>query len=219
MLHFAGLPFSLQLILVDSEPRVWDLLAAAGKTSPPADALPAAEAAPADSPHLPSFGFGFFPRQATGELLQGAAQRHDGVHEGSTGVCNCVKSLVKYNKPEMGFICKHSRRLLQFIQGKTTYPACLGENISAYLPPESAHLSTESILHTIPALRACAHPRSLTVRSFEDLTVYVADGQTGLAADVRVYLISQASPRRVQLLQNNCVKYRFTFQVCLLCST
>lgn len=110
--------------------------------------------------------------------------------------------------------------MLQFIHEKTAYPACLGENISAYLPPESAHFSTESILSTIPALCTCAHPRSLTVRSFEDLTVYVADGQTGLAADVRVYLISQASPRPVQLLQNNCFKYRlFTFQVCLLCGT
>lgn len=57
---FAGLPFSLQVILVDSEPRVGHFLAAAGKTSPPADALPAAEAAPADSPHVHSLGFGFF---------------------------------------------------------------------------------------------------------------------------------------------------------------
>lgn len=57
---FAGLPFSLQVILVDSEPRVGHFLAAAGKTSPPADALPAAEAAPAGSPHVPSLGFGVF---------------------------------------------------------------------------------------------------------------------------------------------------------------
>lgn len=83
---FAGLPFPLQLILVDSEPRVRDLRAAAGKTSPAADALPAAEAAPADTPHFPSLGFGF-SRQATGELLQGAAQRHDGIHGSSPAVC------------------------------------------------------------------------------------------------------------------------------------
>lgn len=80
------LPLSLQLILVDSEPRVWHLLAAAGKTSPPADAPPAAEAAPADRPRIPSLGFGLFSGQATGELLQGAAQRHDGIHESSTDV-------------------------------------------------------------------------------------------------------------------------------------
>lgn len=80
---FAGLPFFLQVILVDSEPRVGHFLAAAGKTSPPADAPPAAEAASADAPHVPSLGFGIFSQQATGELLQGATQRHDGIHLGS----------------------------------------------------------------------------------------------------------------------------------------
>lgn len=81
-----ALPFSLQLVLVDSEPGVWHLLAAAGKTSPPADAPPAAEAAPAGRPRLPSLGFGGFSGQATGELLQGAAQRHDGIHGSSADV-------------------------------------------------------------------------------------------------------------------------------------
>lgn len=71
---FAALPFSLQVFLVDSEPRVRPFLAAAaGETSPPADALPAAEAAPADSPHGP-LGLGVLSCQVTGELLQGATQ-------------------------------------------------------------------------------------------------------------------------------------------------
>lgn len=58
--HFAGPPFFLQVLLVDSEPRIRHFLAAAGKTSPPADALPAAEAAPADSHYVPSLAFGVF---------------------------------------------------------------------------------------------------------------------------------------------------------------
>lgn len=56
-------PFSLQLSLVHPEPGVRDLLAATGKASPPTDALPAAEAAPADRLALlgPSLGGGFLP--------------------------------------------------------------------------------------------------------------------------------------------------------------
>lgn len=111
----SSLPLSLQLILVDSEPRVWHLLAAAGKTSPPVDAPPADEAAPADRPRLPSVGFGLFSGQATGELLQGAAQRHDGIHDGSSADVE-VKSLVPHNEPEMIVIGKHSRRPLQLTQ-------------------------------------------------------------------------------------------------------
>lgn len=76
------LPFSLQFILVQSEPGVWDLLAAAGKASPPADALPAGEAVPAARLAAlgPSLGGGFLPRHTGGELLQRSSQRHYGIH-------------------------------------------------------------------------------------------------------------------------------------------
>lgn len=58
-----SLPFSLQFILVHSEPGVRDFLAAAGKASPPTDALPAGEAVSADrlAPLDPSLGGGIFP--------------------------------------------------------------------------------------------------------------------------------------------------------------
>lgn len=78
----SSLPFSLQFSLVRSEPRVGDFLGGAGKASPPADALPAGEAAPADrlAPLGHPLGAGAFPRHAAGELLQGSAQRHEGIH-------------------------------------------------------------------------------------------------------------------------------------------
>lgn len=68
-----SLPFSLQFILVQSEPRVRDFLAVAGKASPPADALPAGEAVSADglAPLFRPLGGGAFTRHAAGELLQG----------------------------------------------------------------------------------------------------------------------------------------------------
>ena len=70
------LPFSLQLILVQSEPGVRHLLAAAGKASPPAEALPAGEAAPADRLAAlgPSLGGRLLPRHTGGELLQRSSQ-------------------------------------------------------------------------------------------------------------------------------------------------
>lgn len=73
-----SVPFLLQLILVHSEPGVWDFLVAAGEASPPADALPASETAPAD--RLAPLGGGFVARHAAGELLQRSTQRHEGLH-------------------------------------------------------------------------------------------------------------------------------------------
>lgn len=69
----ATLPFPLQFILVHSEPGVRDFLAAAREASPPADAMPAGEAASADRLALlgPSLGGGVFPRHIAGELFQG----------------------------------------------------------------------------------------------------------------------------------------------------
>lgn len=76
------LPLSFQLSLVGPEPRVRHLLAATGEASPPADALPAGEAAPADglAPLGASLGLRVPPGHAAGELLQGTTQRHDGIH-------------------------------------------------------------------------------------------------------------------------------------------
>lgn len=75
------LPLSFQLSLVGPEPRVRHLLAATGEASPPADALPTGEAAPADGLALgASLGLRVPPGHAAGELLQGTTQRHDGIH-------------------------------------------------------------------------------------------------------------------------------------------
>lgn len=83
-----SLPFSLQFSLVHPEPGVRDFLAGAGKASPPANAPPASEAAPADrlAPLVHSLGAGgsggggAFTRHTAGELLQGGTQRHEGIH-------------------------------------------------------------------------------------------------------------------------------------------
>lgn len=55
--------FFLEFSLVRPEPRVWDFLRVAGKASPPADALPAAEAASPDrlAPFGPPLGGAAFP--------------------------------------------------------------------------------------------------------------------------------------------------------------
>lgn len=75
------LPLSFQLSLVGPEPWVRHLLAATGEASPPADALPAGEAAPADGLALgASLGLRVPPGHAAGELLQGTTQWHDGIH-------------------------------------------------------------------------------------------------------------------------------------------
>lgn len=78
----SDLPLSLQVVLVQSEPGVGDLLVAGGEASPPADALPAGEAASADglAALCPPLGGRARPRHTAGELLQRGAQRHDGVH-------------------------------------------------------------------------------------------------------------------------------------------
>lgn len=76
------LPFSLEFILINSEPGVRDFLAVARKTSPPSNAPPAGEAGPADrlAPLRSSF-IGPVPSRHTAcELLQRGAQRHDGIH-------------------------------------------------------------------------------------------------------------------------------------------
>lgn len=84
----ATLPFSLQFILVQSEPRVRHFLGVAGKASPPADALPAGEAVSADglAPLFHPLGGGAFPRHAAGELLQGRTEWHEGIHSESLAV-------------------------------------------------------------------------------------------------------------------------------------
>lgn len=75
-------PLLLQFLLVHPEPGVWDLLTAAGKASPPADALSSSEAEPGHglAPLAASCFGGFFPRYTAGELLQRSAQRHEGIH-------------------------------------------------------------------------------------------------------------------------------------------
>lgn len=81
-LGLLSFPLSFQLGLVGPEPRVRHLLAATGEASPPADALPAGEAAPADglAPLGASLGLRVPPGHAAGELLQGTTQRHDRIH-------------------------------------------------------------------------------------------------------------------------------------------
>lgn len=91
-------PLSLQVILVHPEPGVWDLLAAAGKASPPADALPAGEAVSADrlAPLVPSLGRGVFLGHTAGEMLQGSTQRHEGIHFKSCLVLMSVVNQVAF---------------------------------------------------------------------------------------------------------------------------
>lgn len=91
-----SLPFSLQFSLVHPEPGVRDFLAGTGKASPPANAPPASEAAPADrlAPLVHSLGGGggggAFTRHTAGELLQGGTQRHEGIHVKSCLVAGVV---------------------------------------------------------------------------------------------------------------------------------
>lgn len=91
-----SLPLSLQFGLVQPEPGVRDLLAGAGKASPPANAPPASEAAPPDRLALLVHslgGGGAFTRHTAGELLQGGTQRHEGIHVRSRlGAGGVVKS-------------------------------------------------------------------------------------------------------------------------------
>lgn len=91
-------------------------------------------------------------------------------------------------------------------------PACLDENISAYL---LSHCSAESILHTVPVhLCSPAIPHWLFFWGFN---VCAADGQTGLAADVRVNLINRASPRQhVQLLFIDCLHLEYCYDAALI---
>lgn len=117
--------------------------------------------------------------------------------------------------------CKSRGRRLFFIRFVPRLSSMCerGWNVwnKAYLV--SAHTSAESMLSTITGLDL----RSFTLCPYEDLTLYLADGQTGLSEDVRVYLINRAAPRqRAQLLvyhENSRSKYRlFTRQICPRCS-
>lgn len=74
--------------------------------------------------------------------------------------------------------------------------SCMCERKQEFLPVNST-----AALEAIPGLSTWAHQQSLPGCTYWDLTVYLADGQTGLAEDVRVDLINRAAPRqRVQLL-------------------
>lgn len=78
--HQAALPLSLHFSLVRSQPvRVWSFLAAAGQTSPPADAPPAREAAPAAFGRFRG-GAALSRRAGAGELLEGGPQGQNSIH-------------------------------------------------------------------------------------------------------------------------------------------